>query len=177
MERRKITVVHNNNTTIIATEAETLKDLKLDLANANINIRDTDIFEGLSRTKLIDNESQLPKDVMYRGKVTNELVIMVTTKEQKIKSGVADRAELYGLIKKNKLEDMIKKHFGKNFTNVSTNELSDIIFEHGCGQASEKIKEESSVKEISGYALVKSSESEAIYTKAELDVIVSDLTD
>ena len=177
MDRRKITVVHNNNTTIIATEAETLKDLKLDLANANINIRDTDIFEGLSRTKLIDNESQLPKDVMYRGKVTNDLVIMVTTKEQKIKSGVADRAELYGLIKKNKLEDMIKKHFGKNFTNVSTKELSDIIFEHGCGQASEKIKEESSVKEISGYALVKSSESEAIYTKAELDIIVSDLTD
>ena len=177
MERRNITVVHNNETTIIATEAETLKELKLDLANAYIDIRDTDIFEGLSRTKLIDNESQLPKDVMYRGKVTNDLVIMVTTKEQKIKSGVADRAELYGLIKKNRLEDMIKKHFGKNFTNVSTKELSDIIFEHGCGQASEKIKEESSVKEISGYAPVKSSESEAIYTKAELDVIVSDLTD
>lgn len=177
MERRNITVVHNNETTVITTEAETLKELKIDLANANINIRDTDIFEGLSRTKLIDNDSQLPKDVMYRGKVTNDLVIMVTTKEQKIKSGVADRAELYGLIKKNKLEDMIKKHFGKNFTNVSTNELSDIIFEHDCRQASEKIKEESSVKEISGYAKVKSSESKATYTKAELDVLLSDLTD
>ena len=177
MERRNITVVHNNETTIIATEAETLKELKIDLANANINIRDTDIFEGLSRTKLIDNDSQLPKDVMYRGKVTNDLVIMVTAKEQKIKSGVADRAELYGLIKKNKLEDMIKKHFGKNFTNVSTKELSDIIFEHGCGQASEKIKKEYPVKEINGYAKVKSSESKATYTKAELDVILSDLTD
>ena len=177
MERRNITVVHNNETTIIATEAETLKELKIDLANANINIRDTDIFEGLSRTKIIDNDSQLPKDVMYRGKVTNDLVIMVTTKEQKIKSGVADRAELYGLIKKNKLEDMIKKHFGKNFTNVSTKELSDIIFEHGCGQASEKIKKEYPVKEINGYAKVKSSESKATYTKAELDVILSDLTD
>ena len=177
MERRNITVVHNNETTIIATEAETLKELKIDLENANINTRFTDIFEGLSRTKLIDDASQLPKDVIYRGKVTNELVIMVTAKEQKIKSGVADRAELYSLIKKNRLEDMIKKHFGKNFTNVSTKELSDIIFEHGCGQASEKIKEESSVKEISGYAKVKSSESKATYTKAELDVILSDLTD
>ena len=54
MERRNITVVHNNETTIIATEAETLKELKLDLANANIDIRDKDMFEGLSRTKLID---------------------------------------------------------------------------------------------------------------------------
>ena len=177
MERRNITVVHNNETTVITTEAETLKELKIDLANANINTRDTDIFEGLSRTKLIDNDSQLPKDVMYRGKVTNDLIIMVTTKEQKIKSGVADRAELYGLIKKNKLEDMIKKHFGKNFTNVSTKELSDIIFEHDCRQASEKIKEDSSVKKISGYAKDKSSESKATYTKAELDVILSDLTD
>ena len=177
MERRNITVVHNNETTVIATEAETLKELKIDLANANINIRDTDIFEGLSRTKLIDNDSQLPKDVMYRGKVTNDLVIMVTTKEQKIKSGIADRAALYGIIKKNKLEDMIKKHFGKNFTNVSTKELSDIIFEHDCRQASEKIKEEPSVKEISDYAKAKSSESKATYTEAELDVILSDLTD
>ena len=177
MERRNITVVHNNETIIIATEAETLKELKIDLANANINIRDTDIFEGLSRTKLIDNDSQLPKDVMYRGKVTNDLVIMVTTKEQKIKSGIADRAALYGIIKKNKLEDMIQKRCARNFTNVSSKELSDIIFEHDCRQASEKIKEESSVKEISGYAKVKSSESKATYTKAELDVILSDLTD
>ena len=174
MERRNITVVHNNETTIIATEAETLKELKIDLANANINIRDTDIFEGLSRTKLIDNDSQLPKDVMYRGKVTNDLVIMVTTKEQKIKSGVADRAELYGLIKKNKLEDMIKKHFGKNFTNVSTEELSNIIFAYGC-EASEKIKEKTSVKEVRGDAEIKPSESKPTYTSRELDVILSDL--
>ena len=152
MERRNITVVHNNETTIIATEAETLKDLKIDLENAYINTRDTDIFEGLSRTKLIDDLSQLPKDVIYRGKVTNDLVIMVTAKEQKIKSGVADRAELYSLIKKNRLEDMIKKHFGKNYTNVSTKELSNIIFKHGCGQTSEKIKEKTSVKEVRGDA-------------------------
>lgn len=177
MERRNITVVHNNETTVIATEAETLKELKIDLANANINIRDTDIFEGLSRTKLIDNDSQLPKDVMYRGKVTNDLVIMVTTKEQKIKSGIADRAALYGIIKKNKLEDMIQKRCVRNFTNVSNKELSDIIFEHDCRQASEKIKEKPSVKEISDYAKAKSSESKATYTEAELDVILSDLTD
>jgi len=177
MERRNITVVHDNNTTIIATEAETLKELKIDLANANINTRGKDIFEGLSRTKLIDNESQLPKDVIYKGKVTNELVIMVTAKEQKIKSGVADRAELYSLIKKNRLEDTIKKYFGKNFTNVSTKELSNIIFEHGCGQASKKIKEKTSVKEISGYAKNKSSKSKSAYTKAELDAILSNLTE
>lgn len=175
MERRNITVVHNNETTIIATEAETLKELKIDLANANINTRCTDIFEGLSRTKLIDNDSQLPKDVMYRGKVTNDLVIMVTTKEQKIKSGIADRAELYGLIKKNRLEDMVKKHFGKNFTNVSTKELSNIIFAYGCEQASEKIKEKTSVKEVRGDAEIKPSESKPTYTSGELDVILSDL--
>ena len=175
MERRNITVVHNNETTIIATEAETLKELKIDMANAYINTRDTDIFEGLSRTKLIDDASQLPKDVIYRGKVTNELVIMVTAKEQKIKSGVADRAELYGLIKKNKLEDMIKKHFGKNFTNVSNEELSNIIFEHGCGQASEKIKEKTSVKEVRGDAGIKPLESKPTYTSRELDIILSDL--
>ena len=177
MERRNITVVHNNETTIIATEAETLKELKIDMENAHINTRGTDIFEGLSRTKLIDDSSQLPKDVLYRGKVTNDLIIMVTAKEQKIKSGVADRAELYGLIKKNRLEDMIKKHFGKSFTNVSTKELSNIIFEHGCGQASEKIKEKTSVKEVRGDAEIKPSESKPIYTSRELDVILRDLTD
>ena len=175
MERRNITVVHNNETTIIATEAETLKELKLDLANACIDTRDTDIFEGLSRTKLIDDSSQLPKDVIYRGKVTNDLVIMVTAKEQKIKSGVADRAELYGLIKKNRLEDMVKKHFGKNYTNVSTKELSDIIFAYGCEQASEKIKEKTSVKEVRGDAGIKPSESKPTYTSRELGVILSDL--
>lgn len=177
MERRNITVVHNNETTIITTEAETLKELKIDLENANINTRFTDIFEGLSRTKLIDDASQLPKDVIYRGKVTNELVIMVTAKEQKIKSGVADRAELYSLIKKNRLEDMIKKHFGKHFTNVSTKELSNIIFEHGCVQASEKIKEKTSVKEVRGDVEIKPSESKPTYTSRELDVLLRDLTD
>lgn len=34
-----------------------------------------------------------------------------------------NRKELYNLIKKNNLQDKIKNHFGKNYTNVSTEDL------------------------------------------------------
>lgn len=125
METRKITVIleSGNGNRVIETGAETLGELKRDLAANGIEYEGKVIREGLSRTELIDDNSLLPKDVLFRGQTTNNLVFTLTTANKKIRSGAMTRKEAYEAVKKAGLEGAVKAEFGKNFTQVATDDL------------------------------------------------------
>ena len=129
MESRIITVVNTNNQTKTAlnSTAETLGELKQDLTTANIDFNNMAFFEGLTKIELKSDASILPKDVSYKGQITNNLVIMLTTQNKQIRSGYLNRKECYANIKLNNLQDEVIKTFGRNYTQVSTEGLNKLI--------------------------------------------------
>lgn len=114
---------------VVSTGAETLGQLKDDLQAANIDIKDMTFYEGLTKTELKADASLLPKDVNYKGTVTNELVIMLTIVNNKISSGRAlSRPEVYREMKRSTvLANRCKAVFGRPYTQVSTAELEALI--------------------------------------------------
>ena len=115
----------------ITSSAMTLGELKADLRNAGIDYTDMTFTEGISKTQLLDDATQLPQNVMYKGQPTNNLVILLTNTKKKIASGVINRKEAYTLIKENGLQEAVKAKFGKNFTQVSTEDLIHTLMENG----------------------------------------------
>ena len=128
MESRKIIVVSSADQSqhVLMSGAETLGELKRELSNAGINYEGMTFLEGHTKTEMSLDEAILPTNIPYRGSVTNELVFLMTTPQKKIRSG-ADRITMYSIIKSHNLEDAIKQEFGKNFTNVSTDELASFL--------------------------------------------------
>lgn len=130
MESRKITVVStvNHIKKTIMSGAETLGQLKADFDANDIEYKDMTFYEGLSKTELISDDSILPKDINYRGVVTNDLVFMLTYSNKKIKSGsIEERKMVYETIKRLNLQDRVKEIYGKPFTMVKTAELNKVI--------------------------------------------------
>jgi hypothetical protein len=132
METRKITIVSTKaqQKYVIETAATTLRELKAALDAANIDYEGMTFFEGLTKTEIKVDDSLLPHDVVYKGNTTNELVFMLTLSEKKIKSGSNQREELYAYINEYGLKFEVLRQTGKNFTNVSTNKLLEIVNNH-----------------------------------------------
>lgn len=134
MEKRKITVVctTGNKTVEILSDATTLRELKSDLTREGISYRNMSFLEGLSKTELKSDDSILPHDITWKGQVTNNLVIMLTTTNKNIKSGASmSRMEAYACIKTMGLQDECQSKFGKNFTQCKTSDLVSLIEEKG----------------------------------------------
>lgn len=149
METRKITIVStkSNSKSVIESMATTLGELKADLREAGIDYSDMTFYEGLTKTELVNDESVLPHDVMYKGQTTNELVFMLTNTNKKIKSG-SIRTDLYDLIRNNSLQDKVMEHFGKNFTLVKTADLEQFIAELQKASASKEESAQCPIVEI-----------------------------
>lgn len=111
----------------ITTSATTLGELKTDLRAAGIDFSGMTFTEGISKTQLLSDDTQLPQNVMYKGQPTNNLVILLTNTKKNISSGVLSRKEAYNLIKQNSLENAVKIEFGRNFTQVPTLDLIKFI--------------------------------------------------
>ena len=128
METRKITIIStkNHSTKVINSAATTLGELKTDLDNAGIGYTDCTFFEGLTKTELKNNDAILPHDVPYKGTITNNLVFMITNASKKIRSG-ADRKSIIAEIKAKNLTEVVKKTYGKNYTNCKTEDLEKIL--------------------------------------------------
>lgn len=109
--------------------ANTLADLKADLDLHEIDYSDLDFTEGVSNTQLLDDTSLLPSNLNYKGKVTNDLVILLTNTKKKNSLGAYTRKEAYAKIKELGMEEKVKEAYGKNYTLVSTENLSAIIDE------------------------------------------------
>ena len=128
MENREITIVSSKTQrkSVIMSGAETLGELKADLRANNIDYTDMAFFEGTARVELKDDNSMLPKDVPYKGTITNKLVFMLSQTNKKIKSG-SSRVQIYDTIKSMNLQGECIKRYGRNFTMCKTSDLLALI--------------------------------------------------
>jgi hypothetical protein len=110
----------------VNTAATTLGELKAALDAEGIEYADMTFTEGISKTQLTSDDSQLPTNVMYKGQPTNNLVMLLTNTTKNIASGVMPRKELYTIIRENSLSDDLKKEFG-NWTIITTEALEEFI--------------------------------------------------
>ena len=130
MEKRKITVIptKTHKTQVIESAATTLAELKADLTKAGIDYTDCTFFEGLTKIELKNDAAILPHDVPYKGTTTNNLVFMITNASKKIRSGAKlDRKTIIEEIKVKNLTEVVKKTYGKNYTNCKTEDLEKIL--------------------------------------------------
>lgn len=155
MDARKITIVQTKNQkkSVIMSSATTLAELKRDLRDNGIDYDGMTFFEGTSKVELKTDDAVLPHDVPYKGTITNELVFMLTNTNKKIRSGAISRAEAYAKIKALDLGELCKNKYGRNFTQVPTNDLIALIEAnenhqqaHECPRA-KMLKEESKKEE------------------------------
>ena len=123
----------------VATSATTLGELKADLRAAGIDYNGMTFTEGISKTQLLDDATQLPQNVMYKGQPTNNLVILLTNTKKNIASGTMSRKEVYQAIKDNNLQDAVKEEFGRNFTQVPTSDLLVFIAQDGNAEVTETL--------------------------------------
>lgn len=120
---RKITVLveSTQSKVVFESNATTLGELKNELREKQVRYDSDCVFkEAASKTILTSDESVLPSNIPWKGKVTNDLVFMVTAPQKKIKSGAMDRKEAYARVKELGLQGKIQEHEGKNFTQCST---------------------------------------------------------
>ena len=130
MESRKITVLveATQKKYVFMSSATKLSELKEELAQKGVTTNDSDSFkESRSKSILTSPESVLPTNIPWKGGITNELVFMVSKAERKIKLGIKSRNEIVALIKSYGLLDEVKEETGRNYTNVSTAVLSEIV--------------------------------------------------
>lgn len=123
----------------VTTSATTLGELKADLRAADIDYSNMTFTEGISKTQLLNDDTQLPQNVMYKGQPTNNLVILLTNTKKNISSGAMTRKEAFQAIKDNNLQDAVKKKFGRNFTQVSTSDLLALIDQNDNAEATETL--------------------------------------
>lgn len=123
----------------VTTSATTLGELKADLRAAGIDYNGMTFTEGISKTQLLDDATQLPQNIMYKGQPTNNLVILLTNTKKNIASGTMSRKEVYQAIKDNNLQDAVKEEFGRNFTQVPTSDLLVFLAQDGNAEATETL--------------------------------------
>lgn len=170
MEKRKITVIptKTHKTQVIESAATTLAELKADLTKAGIDYTDCTFFEGLTKIELKNDAAILPHDVPYKGTTTNNLVFMITNASKKIRSGAKlDRKAIVEEIKAKNLTEVVKKTYGKNYTNCKTEDLEKILSMNN----TPTLKEAPAKKEVPN----KTTDLSNYVTKAELREVIESL--
>ena len=174
MEKRKITVIptKTHKTQVIESAATTLAELKADLTKAGIDYTDCTFFEGLTKIELKNDAAILPHDVPYKGTTTNNLVFMITNASKKIRSGAKlDRKAIVEEIKAKNLTEVVKKTYGKNYTNCKTEDLEKILSMNN----TPTLKEASAKKEVPSESVMKTTDLSNYVTKAELREVIESL--
>ena len=174
MEKRKITVIptKTHKTQVIESAATTLAELKADLTKAGIDYTDCTFFEGLTKIELKNDAAILPHDVPYKGTTTNNLVFMITNASKKIRSGAKlDRKAIIEEIKDKNLTEVVKKTYGKNYTNCKTEDLEKILSMNNTSVP----KEAPAKKEAPSKPAMKTTNSSNYVTKAELREVIESL--
>lgn len=92
-----------------------------------VDYTDMTFTEGKTQTNLVSDDSLLPCNFMYKGQMTNSLVILLTNTKKNIKSGDSTRSEVYEAIKEHNLQEAVQAEFGCNYTNVATAALQEFL--------------------------------------------------
>ena len=116
MDSRNFVIVdtrNNRNGVINNVTANTVGELKTLLRQNGYDPTGMELHEGLTNSVLGNDNTPLPRDIAYRGGVTSNLV----------KSGVMTRKEAYEKVKEYELQSHIYDIYGKNYTQVRTEDL------------------------------------------------------
>lgn len=182
MEKRKITVIptKTHKTQVIESAATTLAELKADLTKAGIDYTDCTFFEGLTKIELKNDAAILPHDVPYKGTTTNNLVFMITNASKKIRSGAKlDRKAIIEEIKVKNLTEVVKKTYGKNYTNCKTEDLQKILNKEVASTPADAsastAKTAPAKKEVPNKPAMKTTDLSSYVTKAELRKVIESL--
>ena len=182
MEKRKITVIptKTHKTQVIESAATTLAELKADLTKAGIDYTDCTFFEGLTKIELKNDAAILPHDVPYKGTTTNNLVFMITNASKKIRSGAKlDRKAIIEEIKAKNLTEVVKKTYGKNYTNCKTEDLEKILNKEVASTTADAsapiAKAAPAKKEAPSKPAMKTTDLSNYITKAELREVIESL--
>lgn len=182
MEKRKITVIptKTHKTQVIESAATTLAELKADLTKAGIEYTDCTFFEGLTKIELKNDAAILPHDVPYKGTTTNNLVFMITNASKKIRSGAKlDRKAIIEEIKVKNLTEVVKKTYGKNYTNCKTEDLQKILNKETASTTADAsaptAKAAPAKKEVPNKPAMKTTDLSSYVTKAELRKVIESL--
>lgn len=182
MEKRKITVIptKTHKTQVIESAATTLAELKADLTKVGIDYTDCTFFEGLTKIELKNDAAILPHDVPYKGTTTNNLVFMITNASKKIRSGVKlDRKAIIEEIKVKNLTEVVKKTYGKNYTNCKTEDLEKILNKEVASTIADALAPTAKVapakKEAPSKPTMKTTDISNYVTKAELREVIESL--
>ena len=182
MEKRKITVIptKTHKTQVIESAATTLAELKADLTKAGIDYTDCTFFEGLTKIELKNDAAILPHDVPYKGTTTNNLVFMITNASKKIRSGAKlDRKAIIEEIKAKNLTEVVKKTYGKNYTNCKTEDLEKILNKEATSTIADTSAPTAKVapakKEAPSKLAMKITDLSSYVTKAELREVIKSL--
>ena len=177
MEKRKITVIptKTHKTQVIESAATTLAELKADLTKAGIDYTDCTFFEGLTKIELKNDAAILPHDVPYKGTTTNNLVFMITNASKKIRSGAKlDRKAIIEEIKAKNLTEVVKKTYGKNYTNCKTEDLEKILSMNNNSAPKEAPAKKETVETKSNTSVPNDTE---YITKAQLKEVITGLVE
>lgn len=182
MKKRKITVIptKTHKTQVIESAATTLAELKADLTKAGIDYTDCTFFEGLTKIELKNDTAILPHDVPYKGTTTNNLVFMITNASKKIRSGAKlDRRAIIEEIKVKNLTEVVKKTYGKNYTNCKTEDLQKILNKETASTTADAsaptAKAAPAKKEVPNKPAMKTTDLSSYVTKAELRKVIESL--
>ena len=129
----------------IKTSATTLGELQDQMTAQGIDCTGMTFTEGLSKTQLLNRDSLLPTNVMYKGQPTNDLVMLLTNTTKQISSGAIDRKEAYRLVKELGLQESINEGEGTNWTRVKTDVLETWI--NAARNGGEDIEDPDAIKE------------------------------
>ena len=135
MEARTIWILDRaTNTHVkIITDATTFGELKQAAKAAGVHYECKDWLERISQQSPLSDESILPTNLPWQGKVTNDLVFVLTDTNKKIKSGLG-RNEILEKVRDLGLQQELKLKYGKPYTNIS----NDILLKE-VGEAEEAL--------------------------------------
>lgn len=124
MEARTIWILDRaTNTHVkIITDATTFGELKQAAKAAGVRYEGKDWLERISQQSPLSDESILPTNLPWQGKVTNDLVFVLTDTNKKIKSGLG-RNEVLEKVRDLGLQQELKLKYGKPYTNISNDVL------------------------------------------------------
>lgn len=124
MEARTIWILDRaTNTHVkIITDATTFGELKQAAKAAGVRYEGKDWLERISQQSPLSDESILPTNLPWQGKVTNDLVFVLTDTNKKIKSGLG-RNEILEKVRDLGLQQELKLKYGKPYTNINNDIL------------------------------------------------------
>lgn len=112
-------------------EVSTLGELKSLLREKGIDYNNKEFVEGVTNTKLLSDDSQIPTNIPFKGQTINDVFINILNKDTKIRSGIIyselSRGDLLRAAKPYATE--IEATLGVNYTRAKSADIAKFLTE------------------------------------------------